>query len=183
MKPFTGLLWASNRKKKKKKKERQRGRCIWIVCCHMDACFSVQPWFKMHRATSLRRCRGGKLTGGHVDRVPPSRKWSLLWQVFLSKRTWNASNPKLLFPPWALTARNSVSAMQPAPPTPSLRWSSFWLDKRFQDEDFWLKKKKVVDQVEISASDVRWKQKAGGGGRGQEKQRLMKSDEGGGGGC
>lgn len=57
---------------------------IWIVCCHMDACFSVEPWFKMHRAASLF-CRRGKLTGRHVDRVCAhvSRKWSMLWQDFI----------------------------------------------------------------------------------------------------
>lgn len=80
MKP---LRWASL-SFLEKIKERAREMEIWIVCCHMDACFSVEPWFKMHRAASLF-CRRGKLTGRHVDRVCAhvSRKWSMLWQDFI----------------------------------------------------------------------------------------------------
>lgn len=150
----------------------------------MDACFSVQPWFKMHRAPRLRRCRGGKLTGGHVDRVPASQKWSLLWQVFYPNTLETHQIPNF-FPClehwWHVTVcrRCSLPPWHEASAGPHFDWTRGFKIRIFGFK----KKKKVVDQVEISASDVRWKQKAEGGGRGQEKQRLMKRDEGGGGGC
>lgn len=85
--------------------------CIWNFFCHMDACFTVELWFKMHRVALsllLERWANRRKPPTCGDHVPPGSKGCCDW--------FYPSNQKLPFPPWAQMTRNGALAMPPAPP-------------------------------------------------------------------
>lgn len=77
----------------------------------MDACFTVELWFKMHRfalLSLLERWANGRKPPTCGDHVPPGSKGCCDW--------FYPSNQKLPFPPWVEMTRNGALATLLAPP-------------------------------------------------------------------
>lgn len=77
----------------------------------MDACFTVELWFKMHRVALsllLERWANRRKPPTCGDHVPPGSKGCCDW--------FYPSSQKLSFLPWVQMTRNGALATLPAPP-------------------------------------------------------------------